>query len=215
MNKLLLSILILVCCFPVFAQEDSTSLRKDSTLFVSGRIDTTAKSIDTLAKVKHNPRKAAIRSAIIPGWGQIYNKKYWKLPLVYGAVGFPTYLFFDNKKWYDRTKFAYAVALSPNPAPDSLAKVHEQLRPFVERKLLSSIINYRNQFRRDMDYSILFFLLAWSLNIVDATVDAHLKEFDVTPDLSLKLKPSIRQGNYGVGLVLDFHKGKPRLNDVR
>ena len=59
-----------------------------------------------------------------------------------------------------------------------------------------------------MDYCVIFFLLAWALNIVDATVDAHLKEFNVTPDISLKLKPVMSTNNYGLGLVFDLHKAK-------
>lgn len=186
-----------------FAQEDSASAKKDTTMHLQGQTDTTARKVDTTKK-KHSPRVAAIRSAIIPGWGQIYNKKVWKVPIVYTAIGIPAYLFFDNKKWYNRTKYAYEVASSPNPTQAELDKVDKRLRFFVENKATNSLLNYRNEFRRNMDYSILFFLLFWSLNIVDATVDAHLRDFDVSPDLSLKLKPVLNNSNYGVGLVLTF-----------
>jgi len=160
---------------------------------------------DTSNKIKmYDPKVAARRSAIIPGWGQIYNKKYWKVPIVYTAIGIPAYLFVDNQRWYKRTKYAYAVSLYPNPRADSLAAVHPRLKYFVQQRASESLVNYRNEFRRNMDYSILFFLLFWSLNIVDATVDAHLRDFDVSPDLSLKLKPVLNNNNYGVGLVLTF-----------
>ena len=194
----------------MFAQEDSSSVKKDTSLFMQGVVATGAK--DTIPK--HNPRKAAVRSAIIPGWGQIYNKKYWKVPIVYTAIGVPAYLFFDNKKWYDRTNYAYAVALSPNPPQDSIDKVHPDLKPLVDRKATASLVNYRNEFRRNMDYCVLFFLLAWALNIVDATVDAHLKDFNVSPDLSLKLKPILSTNNYGFGIGFNIHKGKrpPAVN---
>ena len=185
------------------AQEDSASAKKDTTMHLQGQIDTTVSKLDTTKK-KHSPRLAAIRSAIIPGWGQVYNKRIWKVPIVYTAIGIPAYLFFDNKKWYDRTKYAYAVASSPNPSQDSIDKVHKRLKFFVENKQATALVNYRNEFRRKMDYSILFFLLFWSLNIVDATVDAHLRDFDVSPDLSLKFKPMLNNNNYGVGLVLTF-----------
>src|SRR5262249_33471979 len=69
--------------------------------------DTAAK--DTATKPKHDPRKAALRSAIIPGWGQVYNKKYWKVPIVWGAIGIPAYLVVDNHRWYNKTRFALAL----------------------------------------------------------------------------------------------------------
>jgi len=193
----------------IAAGQDSVSTKKDTSLFIKGALATGVKKTDTLLHPRHSPRKAAIRSAIIPGWGQIYNGKYWKIPIVYTAIGIPAYLFFDNKTWYERTKYAYAVALTANPTADSLAKVHSKLRPLVDRKSTNSLINYRNEFRKNMDYSVLFFLLFWALNIVDATVDAHLKDFNVTPDLSLKFKPAVSNNNYGLSLILDFHKAKP------
>jgi len=209
-RKLFFIFLLLLSAVYVDAQEDSSSVKKDTSLFMKGIVSTNGK--DTVPK--HSPRKAAIRSAIIPGWGQIYNKKYWKVPIVYTAIGVPAYLFFDNKKWYERTKYAYAVAVEPNPSQDSLNKVHPDLLPFVERKSTTTLINYRNEFRRNMDYCVLFFLLAWALNIVDATVDAHLKDFNVTPDLSLRLKPMMSTNNYGIGLALDFHKAKTPVKDI-
>jgi hypothetical protein len=210
LRKILFTCFILVCGLISSAQQDSVAAKKDTSLFVSGKLDTSAKKLDTLKRAKHSPRKAAIRSAIIPGWGQVYNGKYWKVPIVYTAIGVPAYFFFYNEKWYQRTKYAYAVASYPNPSADSLAKVYPDLRPFVDRGETGSLVNFRNEFRKNMDYSVLFFLAFWALNIVDATVDAHLKDFNVTPDLSLKLKPTISTGNYGLSLVFDLHKPKPR-----
>jgi hypothetical protein len=209
LNKILFISLSLFFALTSSAQ-DSVSTKKDTSLFVQGAIDTSLKKTDTLSHPKHNPRKAAIRSAIIPGWGQIYNGKFWKVPIVYTAIGIPAYLFFDNKKWYDKSKYAFAVASYPNPSADSLNKVDPKLRPFVDRNSTNSLINFRNEFRKNMDYSVLFVLLFWALNIVDATVDAHLKDFNVSPDLSLRLKPALSNKNYGIGLVLDFHKSKSR-----
>lgn len=186
---------------------------KDTSLFVRGQVDTVPKKSDTLAKKKHSPRRAAIQSAIIPGWGQAYNRKYWKIPVVYTALGIPAYLFVDNLRWYNRTKYAFLVASTNSTDPDSLARVHPQLLTFVLNGRTTELQNYRNEFRRNADYSVLFFLVFWGLNIVDATVDAHLKEFDVSPDLSFKLKPgySPTANTYGFSLVLDIHKGQPRL----
>jgi hypothetical protein len=158
---------------------------------------------DTAVKKKHSPRKAAIRSAIFPGWGQFYNKKYWKVPLAWAAVGIPAGLFVYNKNWYDRIRYALqVVANGSQNNPDSMGKVHEQLKPLVARGLTTSLLNYRNEYRRNMDYSILFGLLLWGLNVVDATVDAHLRDFDVSENISLRVSPAVLPGNVpGVSFV--------------
>src|SRR5580704_4799132 len=79
---------------------------------------------DSLAEKKHDPRKATIRSAIIPGWGQIYNHKYWKLPIVYAAIGIPAYTYFWNRMWYNNCQTAISIIdnyaqQGISPVPDS------------------------------------------------------------------------------------------------
>jgi len=162
----------------------------------------TGKDTTVIKKKVHSPRQATILSAIIPGWGQVYNKKIWKVPIVYAGIGIPGYLFFDNKRWYNITKYAISVVANELTDEESLSKVHPQLRPLVDRKAENALINYRNQFRRDMDLSILVTLLMWGLNVVDATVDGHLKGFDVGDDLTMKIKPSTMAGNFGGGISL-------------
>ncbi|MGG9972626.1 DUF5683 domain-containing protein [Ferruginibacter sp. SUN002] len=156
------------------------------------------KTVDT-AKNKFKPRTATIRSAILPGWGQIYNKKYWKLPLVYGALGTTAGIFVYNVKNYKRLKQGYIYKLA---GQDSLIY-------FKFRNLSAgSLKTYRNIFRQNVDYSALFFIVFWGLNVVDATVDAHLKSFDVSDDLSLHIKAgySPQSNTSGVSLVLNIGK---------
>lgn len=162
----------------------------------------------------YSPRKAAIRSAIFPGLGQIYNRKYWKLPIVYGALGTSAAVFFYNLKNYKDTRFAYRVKYNMREfKKDSaeFAKIKDVLKPLSEASLRS----YRDSFRRDIDYSALFFMLIWGLNVVDAAVDSHLKAFDVSPDLSLRIKPGYSEmaGTKGLSLVLAIGKNgsKPRM----
>jgi hypothetical protein len=194
----------------LYAQVDSATSKKDTSLYMNGKVVTQAPD-SASTKPVHSPHKAAVRSAIIPGWGQVYNKKIWKVPIVYTALGIPAGLFLYNKKWYERTNYAYNVALSPNPPQDSLDKVHPDLKYFVDNHQTTSLVNYRNEFRKNMDYCVLFFLIAWGLNIVDATVDAHLMGFNVSPDLSLKLRPNISTSNVGLSLAFDLHPAKPKL----
>ena len=191
-----------------YAQEKTKLLtpKKDSTSVVINKLTDNAK--DTAIK-KHSPKVAAVRSAIFPGLGQVYNKKYWKLPIVYGALGVTTYIFIDNIKTYREYRFAYTArfkAAQPPPLRDStdffkLKNIYKIIQP-------ESIRAARNKFRQYVDYSVLVFILLWGLNVVDATVDAHLQSFDVSPNLSLSIKPghSEMAGTNGISLVLNIGK---------
>src|ERR1700744_6365817 len=174
-------------------------------------------AIDSLAK-RHDPRKATLYSAVCPGLGQIYNHKYWKLPIVYAAVGIPAYTFFYNRGWYNKCQYALTVLNNYTDSgattipPSALTKVNAQLVPFVTGLQDNALRNYRNEFRQNEDYSILFFLLFWGLQIVDATVDAHLKYFDISDQLTMNLQtPSenmLPGKATGVSLAFDWHKAR-------
>lgn len=162
----------------------------------------TDKKVDSVLRV-HSPRKAIIRSAILPGWGQIYNKKYWKLPLVYGALGVTAYIFFDNLQVYKDSRFAFKAKTLAAQGDSSLYwQIKEEYMPFS----VGALRQNRDQFRKYIDYSVLFFAFFWGLNVVDAAVDAHLKSFDVSPDLSLKIKPGYSEmaGTKGISIILAF-----------
>ncbi len=226
MTKIFLNIVLIVflckCGFsqiPDSARNKPADIPTDTLPVLS---DTTQYDVKTVVKTEsgkdsiiikkkvHSPRKATRRSLIIPGWGQAYNKKYWKVPIVWGAIGVPAYLFTYNKKWYDKTKYALSIVANDRytgpAAEDSLSKVDPELRFLVDAKEQGSLVNYRNDFRRNMDLSILFTLLFWGLNVVDATVDAHLINFDVSDELSLKVKPTIMPNstNPRISLVVNF-----------
>jgi hypothetical protein len=193
-------------------QSDSILEKKDNQY--SGKKMSQAER-DSLDKRLHdNPKRATIYSAILPGAGQVYNKKYWKVPIVYAAIGIPAYYFFYNKSWYQKCQYALAVTVNGSTG-DSLAKVAPPLLPFVEAGDVNGIITNRDSFRKNQDYSVLFFLLFYGLNIVDATVDAHLKDFNVNSDLSFQIKPMIMPGPTpcaGITLAFDFHK--PRFHEL-
>lgn len=184
-----------------FAQETEINVSKKDSIPVETKFKITKDTIH-----KHSPRTAAIRSAILPGLGQIYNKKYWKLPIVYGALGTCAGVFVYNLQWYKRTRFAYTTLATNDVA--NFPNVHPKLQFLINRNDQSTLQYLRNQYRRDIDYSVLFFLLLWGLNVVDATVDAHLKSFDVSPDLSLQFKPGRSElaGTNGLSVVLKIGK---------
>lgn len=163
-----------------------------------------------------SPKKATIRSALIPGWGQAYNGKYWKIPIIYGALGTTAVVFAYNLQTYRDLRFAYQAKYkaalpvfdpnNPNPGPGPFRDSTDyfRIKPIYLAYDANSLRLYRDEFRSNIDYSVLVFLLFWGLNVVDATVDAHLKLFDVNPDLSFKLKfgPSKMAGTTGLSFVL-------------
>ena len=211
-NFFLLVCIIIIPCIS-FAQEKEVLKSADSLKTVTAVIDTTAPEGKEVKKIRvYNPKKAAIRSAILPGWGQIYNKKYWKLPIVYGALGTSAYVFFFNLQTYKDTRDAYKAKYNIRQpgatAADTVAfnNIPDYLKPYSEGTLQTN----RDSYRRDIDYSVLFFAILWGLNVVDAAVDAHLKSFDVSPDLSLRFKPGYSEmaGTSGFSLVLAVSKKK-------
>ena len=198
---------VFAICSPTYSQEKEILKSADSLKTITEVVDTTADG-KTERKVRvYNPKKAALRSAIIPGWGQIYNRKYWKLPIVYGALGTSAGIFFFNLDTYKDTRFAYRVKynMRVNGTDSTLFdKIPDYLKPIPENSLRS----YRDSYRRDIDYSVLFFILLWGLNVVDAAVDSHLKSFDVSPDLSFKFKPGYSEmaGTTGLSFVMSIGK---------
>lgn len=196
------------------AQTDSSVRKVVSSNSLSPLADT-GSLIKKDSVVKHDPRKATRRSAIIPGWGQAYNREYWKIPLVYGAIAIPTVMFVYNNNWYKKTKYAYEAKYNFETTGDTTGLA--AIDPDLKNLSTTSLQSYRNSFRRDRDYSILFFLLAWGLNVVDATVFGHLKDFDVSNNLSMNLKPQFNPNTKSSGLMVTFHPKKPvkKLYEVR
>lgn len=183
----------------------------DSSRTVTAVIDSTADSTQ-IKKIKvYSPGKAAFRSAVLPGWGQIYNKKYWKLPIVYGALGVTGYIFVDNIKTYREYRNAYTIRYrAALPAPHTDSTGYDDLKEIYKKISPESIRTARDRFRQYIDYSVLFFVLFWGLNVVDAAVDAHLKGFDISPDLSLRFKAGYSEmaRTSGVSMVLAIGKTK-------
>ncbi len=142
-----------------------------------------------------SPSKAAFYSAILPGLGQAYNKKYWKIPIVYAALGTGIYFYIDNNNKYNRYRRAYK---------QRLAGFKDEFSSIVTDT--NALIDAQEFYQRNRDLSLLLTVVAYVLNIVDANVDAHLLQFNVSDDLSLR--PHIDQNeidfNRNLGLTLNF-----------
>lgn len=217
MHKVFFFILILsvALSFHVSAQNDSTRKVNNGKEILLDTLRPKKDSAtvqlakkDSISSVKHDPRKATLRSAIIPGWGQAYNRQYWKIPIVYGALSIPAATFVYNNNWYHRTKDAYSILVNRG---DTLS-----IYPKLKGISAENIQYYRNTFRKDRDYSVLFFALAWALNIADATVFGHLKDFDVSSDLSMHIQPdyNINTKLPSLGLVFNYKSNQKKLLPV-
>jgi TM2 domain-containing membrane protein YozV len=137
---------------------------------------------DTITVKRHSPGKAALFSAVVPGLGQIYNHKYWKIPIVYVGYGVMTYFIITNTNNYITYQCAYIEKVNGNTQGNYANLVNR----YTEDQLLSA----REYYRRNLEISILITAVWYSLTILDAAVDAHLKTFDISKDLSMRIAPA-------------------------
>jgi hypothetical protein len=155
---------------------------------------------DSIAEKKHSPTKATIMSACLPGLGQVYNKKYWKVPIIYAGFGILTYYIVSYSNEYNTFKGAYTESV------DSIfnGKYAGMLKQYSTADLLSG----REYYRRNLEITCLLTALLYVLNIVDAAVDANLFTYNVSKDLSFKLDPllqgKIQQQRMMTGLKLSI-----------
>ncbi|OJJ23838.1 hypothetical protein BKI52_05670 [marine bacterium AO1-C] len=190
--------IMLVLGYSLGIAQDSTTTNPPDTSQIKPRIkiqDTVP--VSTLLKKKkrvHSPRKALLYSAAFPGFGQIYNRKYWKLIVIYG-VG--TFIGLNMKTQHDRFLLFRDEFVRKSNDPDYVA-----IRG-LDAEGLQSV---KNQAKRDRDFMIILAVLVYGLQMVDANVDAHLMDFDLDNNLSLRLKPTIENGPYAnfAGLSLSL-----------
>ena len=158
-------------------------------------------------------KKALLLSAILPGAGQVYTKKYWKLPVVYGALGAMGYFISFNTRQYKRFRTAYIYRLDEDPCTiDEFADDLGECTSGNERLTAESIRTIRNGYQKNKELSYIGFVIAYILVGVDAFVDAHLLSFDVNDDLSLQIMPQyegLPNQSGAVGLHFSFQP-KPK-----
>ncbi|WP_017259969.1 DUF5683 domain-containing protein [Pedobacter arcticus] len=144
-----------------------------------------------------NPRKAVLRSAILPGWGQARNGKWWKVPLVYGGfVGLGLVYEFNNRFYKELLTESQYRKANPNiPLKDRFKFIQYQGYPDEQ------IYNAKDFYRRNRDLSLYSTFGFYLLQMVDAYIDAKLATFDVSDDLSLQVKPTIYVPSYGNAYV--------------
>ncbi|MBC8265453.1 MAG: hypothetical protein H8E84_00630 [Flavobacteriales bacterium] len=148
-----------------------------------------------LSKPIHSPKKAALLSAVLPGLGQIYNKKYWKVPIIYGGLLTSAYYINDNNIQYQQYKKAYLLRIDNNP---------NTIDDFVSDYSSRDLLILKDFYRRNREISILIFTGVYILNIVDASVDAHLFYYDVSNDISLHFLPISTAHFNGFSLTINL-----------
>jgi len=157
----------------------------------------------------HSPKLATIMSACIPGLGQVYNKKYWKVPLVYAGFGVIGY---SIKKNGDKYKTYHTAYIYRN---DNDSTTIDDIYLGYSNETIKSANDY---YRRNRDLSYIFGVIWYVLNVLDATVDAHLFYFNINDDLSLNVKPASLPLYYKSisstipGVTFSFNIGKSPIN---
>lgn len=155
LKNIVFLIIILSFCFPAIAQNNDT------------------------IKIKHSPRKAALMSTFMPGLGQIYNRKYWKAPIVYAGLGTLTYFLINNNRLYNKYKTAYQYRMDGDPTTIDNLDFYSPDQLKINRDI----------YRSNLELTVVLTAGLYLINIVDASVDANLYKFDVSEDISLNVNP--------------------------
>jgi hypothetical protein len=187
-----LLILFLSAGFSAYSQEAA----KDSTRILN-------------PKPEHSPHKATIYSAILPGLGQVYNRKYWKVPIVIGGFATLGYFINFNNEVYQTYKQAYSDIIDSDPFTNSYLKLDINpifFEPDKTTQLTENLKRAKDTWRRNRDLVIIGTVVFYAVNVIDASVDAHFFNFDISEDLSLNWAPSpvFCMDNKALGLQCRF-----------
>ena len=210
MHKNLISSLFILLSVGIWAQDSIVSpVAIDSSTNTSARKKERKEKIVEINPLA--PSTAAFYSAVLPGLGQAYNKRYWKIPIVWAAIGTGTYAYLYNDDLYDRFRDAFkrrragfkddefwdlnttdnVIPTSPNLSNDALQDAQER-------------------YQRDRDLALLITIGLYALNIIDANVDAHLKQYNVSEELSMRMQPYLQanpitgEPHYGLAFHINF-----------
>ncbi|NMH88607.1 DUF5683 domain-containing protein [Flavivirga algicola] len=200
-NKYLIaSIFAFLFCFSTPAQEKEKKRKKLPKEVVIDSIIEIRDPINPLS-----PAKAAFYSAILPGLGQAYNKKYWKIPIVYGAIGTGVYFYLTNNKEYNRYRDAYKRRLA-GFTDDEFYKDANGNQLLTPRVTTEGLERGQKFFRKNKEIALLVTFGLYALNIIDANVDAHLLQYNVDENLSLAphYKFNELDASSNLGLTLNF-----------
>ncbi len=151
-------------------------------------------SISKPHKFQPNPKRAGLYSAILPGLGQFYNRQYWKVPVIYAGLAVAGYFFVDNLNNYQSYRKAYVARINNPYYTDKYTNIYssEQLQQL------------QNDYNKFLDMTVLFTGIGYTLQILEAMTGAHLKNFDISRDISMQVQPMVRPEAVGLGMVFNF-----------
>lgn len=186
---LIVNAVVFLFCFTMMAQNEdenkiSQTLKEADTVQVKDPMDPLA------------PAKAAFYSALLPGLGQAYNKKYWKIPIVYGALGTGIYFYSNNNKEYKRYRDAYKRRLAGFEDDEFFGRIDSD-----------GLQRAQKFYKKNKDISLLVTFGLYALNIIDANVDAHLLQYNIDKNLTLSphFKYNEMDAKSNLGLTLNFN----------
>ena len=165
------------------------------------------------AEEVHSPRKAVIYSAVLPGLGQAYNKKFWKIPIIYAGFGTIGYFIGWNNGFYSTYKQAYSDLTDGNEDTRSYEeldayKYYDLDNPTDYDNFKTGLSKQSDYYRRNRDLLIISIVGFYGLNLIDASVDAHLFDFEISEDLTMNWQPSMQTFNkqlvYGAYFTFNF-----------
>ena len=190
-NRFNATLFCLFICLATLAQSNKDELNET----VSQNKKNTSRALDPL-----RPAKAAFYSAVLPGLGQAYNKKYWKIPIVYAAIGTGFYFYLDNNKLYKQYRNAYKRRLAGFTDDEFYGPGDT---PFLSDEAL---IRAQRTLKRNKELSMLVTVGLYVLNIIEANVDAHLLQYNLDENLALKPFIDFNNPNYTtqIGLSLNI-----------
>ena len=141
-----------------------------------------------------NPKKAGLYSSIVPGLGQLYNREYWKIPVIYAGIGVATYFIAKNLSEYQSYRLAYINRINNPNFVDQYTGIYQE----------SQLQQLQNDYNKYLDLTVLFTGLGYALQVLDAVTSAHLKNFDISRDISMKMRPVVTPYGVGMGLVMNY-----------
>ena len=209
MRRLWLLFVILVSFLPLLKAQDTLQMApREDTLILKQDLPEPVyieQSSQTAIKTRHHSPKTATWLALIPGAGQAYNRKYWKIPIVYAGFGTTIYFAVTNKNDYHLYRDAYDYKMGTK------TDVSQQAIDEAAKYTPDNLITLRDYYRRNMELSWIITAAWYVLQIIDANVDAHFFYYEINDDLTLQVEPQCvisnnftYDNNVGVKLKLNF-----------
>ena len=168
---------------------------------------------EQMEKAVHSPTKATLYSVVLPGLGQAYNKKYWKIPFIYAGFGAFGYFINWNNKNYQIMKSAYSDFTDQDPETNSYldlegAEYYDLSKEPDKTNFKTNVSKQQDYYRRNRDLLVICTFAFYGLNIIDASVDAHFFDFDISEDLTMNWQPSMsyfnQQSVFGIHCTFTF-----------